>query len=153
MAHALRFDEHVCHAEVLARRLTGVEESAELLWLKTVTVEAGADVGEAMDAPDDRDPDAQEAVMADLLADELADDFYPAAQSQHQPMASDNLEPSTSDTEDHTDPGTDSQDIVDDSDTDMEVVEDAMVIEGSGLQSMHVPIVIDWSEMVCFQSR
>jgi hypothetical protein len=141
MAHSLRFDEHVRRAEALARQLTGMEEPAELLWLNTVTVEGGADVGEVIDSLDVYDPNAQEAVMADLLADELEDDTDVAVQLQHQLMASDNLEPSTSETEDHTDQGTDRQDAVDDFDMDTEAAE-AMVVEGSGPpQSAPVPTV------------
>jgi len=144
MAHALWFNKHVHHVEMLARQLTGLEEPAELSWLNTITVEVGADIGEAIDSLDDYGPNAQEAVMAVLLADELADDINIAVQLQHQPMASDNLEPSTSEMENHTDPGTDCQDIVDDSDMDIEATE-AMVVEGSAAP---VPTIIDWSEIV-----
>jgi hypothetical protein len=152
MAHALRFDEHVRHAEMLARRLTGVEEPAEFLWLNTITVDIGADVGEAIESLDDYD-NAEEAVMADLLADELEDDIDPVGQLQHQAIASHNPEPSSiSDMEDHIDPESGFVDV-DDSDIDMEVVEDAIVIDGSGPpQSAPVPTVIDWSDMVFFQS-
>jgi hypothetical protein len=63
--------------------------------------------------------------VADLLADELADDVDAAVQLQH-------LEPSTSemDSEDHTDPGTDCQDS--DMDILVETAKDTMVVECSG---------------------
>jgi hypothetical protein len=144
MAHGLRFDEHVRRAGMLARRITGVEEPAELLWLNAVTVEAGADIGEIMDTPDG-DPDAQEAVMADFLADELGDD--PELPTTLEDLG---LEPSM---EGHTDAVvTAYQDIIDNdsgSDTDIEVIEDAMDVEVSEPpRPISVPTTVIWSEMV-----
>ena len=126
-----------------------MEEPAELLWLNTITVEAGTDIGEGMDTPDYGDPNAQEAVMADLLADELGDDpELPTMLEDLEPY----LEPSTDKMEDHTDTAiTTYQHIVDD-DSDIEVTKDTMDVDVSEPpQPIAVPTTVDWSEMVCFQ--
>ncbi|KIL57472.1 hypothetical protein M378DRAFT_16228 [Amanita muscaria Koide BX008] len=162
MAQALRFDEHVCSAEALAQRLTGVEEPTELLWLNPVTIEAGGDVGEAMDTSDECDPDAQEAVMADLLADEIGDDVELAVlgQSLHQSVTvPEYLESSVNGMEDCPDTrwGLDGASAIDvgqdmdldnDSESDIEVVEleDVMDVVLSE-PTQPVSMVVDWSEM------
>lgn len=144
MAHGLRFDEHVRHAKMLARRITGVEEPAELLWLNAITVEGGADVGEMIDTPDG-DPDAQEALMADFLADELGDD-------PELPTTLEDLGPELS-IEDHTDSAITADQNDSEFDTDEEVIEDAMDVEVSELpQLISVQTTVIWSEMVRIES-
>jgi hypothetical protein len=67
MAHALRFDEHVKTAEGLAQEITGIKEPTNYVWLTTIMIEDNEDM--RLSAPEELDP--QEAVIADLLEDEL----------------------------------------------------------------------------------
>ena len=154
MAHALRFDEHVRNAEMLARRLSGVEDPAEFVWLNAVTVEDCADIEEVLGILDEHNPDAQEVVMADLLADELCYDrdneppprqpesptvLDPMDDINSKPMAVQSLLAACQDLNENND-----------SDTDISVVEATMDIEVSTPPPHPAPVstVVEWSEVV-----
>jgi hypothetical protein len=136
---AFRFDEHIRTAEVVAHRLTGAQEPKTFVWLTTLTMDSMPEESEDMGAMmDSEEPNAQDVLAANFLADKLEGDIEPyhdGTRVQPTQRPDDELirslivEPTT-------------QDL--DSEPDITIVGDAKDVGGD------VELVIEWTAPVRF---